>query len=73
MAADPEPPQPHVTVRSNEDDSLDEVVIIGGIESFHIEQMDDGHWWFAVYTNDGNGHHFNLHSRGKIAANYELD
>ncbi len=38
-------------VRRNEDGSIDEIVAYGpnGECIFHLEQMDEGCWWFAIY------------------------
>ena len=38
-------------VRRNEDGTLDEVVASNCW--FHLEQMDDDHWWMRVETSDG--------------------
>lgn len=41
-----------VEVRPNEDGTVDEVIInVGGRCVFHLEQMDDDAYWFAIYTN----------------------
>lgn len=39
---------PWCEVRTNEDGSLDEIVT-EQIDSFHLEQMDDGCWWLGIY------------------------
>ncbi len=62
ISEDPEP-----------DGSLDDLFVDGGIVSFHIERMDTGHWWFAVYLTDGSRLSFNLHSSRKISARYERE
>ena len=60
-------------MQRNEDGSLDEVVITDPIESFWIEQMDDGKWSFAVEMKDGTRHFFSLATRrnAKIEAYYD--
>ena len=52
-------------IRLNDDGSLDEVV---GVGEFHLEQMDDGHWWMQL-----GDVHVHLTARGKITANVERD
>ncbi len=52
---------------------LDDLVVDGGIRMFHIERMDTGHWWFAVYLTDGTRLSFNLHSGRKIIARYDRE
>jgi hypothetical protein len=49
-------------VRNNRDGTLDEVV---GDGPFHLEQMGPCHWWMQLGP-----HIVNLHSRGKIKANF---
>jgi hypothetical protein len=36
---------------------------------FHLEQMDDGHWWIGFDTEDGRLIHINLHAKKRITAN----
>ena len=36
-------------IRTNPDGTVDEVVAEGKV---HIEQMDDGFWWMAIYGKD---------------------
>lgn len=38
-------------IRADADGTLDEIVVEGGA-SVHIEQMDSGRWWMAIYKND---------------------
>lgn len=49
-----------VIVRFNEDGSLDEVI---GTGIFHLEQMDNNHWWMQLGP-----HMVNLSARGKVKA-----
>jgi hypothetical protein len=53
-----------IEIRRNEDGSLDEIV---GTGTFHLEQMDDNHWWMQF--NDGVMVH--LIARGAIKATTE--
>ena len=55
-------------VRLNEDGSLDEVV---GIGSFHLEQMDNNHWWLRLESATGSVSIW-LKARGTIIASYEF-
>lgn len=55
-------------VRTNDDGTLDEIVT-GQIEAFHLEQMDDGCWWFALYAKDGTRQVGTLRSKKRIKAN----
>lgn len=48
--------------RFNDDGTLDEIV---GFGTFHLEQMDTGHWWMQLGP-----HMVGLHARGKITANF---
>lgn len=48
-----------VTIRNNDDGSLDEICT----DNFHLEQMSDSHWWMEI-----GGVHVNLTARGKITA-----
>lgn len=54
-----------IIIRNHADGSMDEV--IASPCSFHIEQMDTGHWWIGVQKGT-EFVHINLHSRGKIKA-----
>ena len=54
-----------VQIGLNEDGTLDEVI---GRGQFHLEQMDDGHWWMLL----GNTHVW-LYSKKKITATYEQE
>ena len=47
-------------VRRNDDGTVDEIVANGMV---HIEQMDDDHWWMAIYMN-GEKHDINFYSNG---------
>jgi hypothetical protein len=64
---------PRIREAPEADGSLDDLVVDGGIRMFHIERMDTGHWWFAVYLTDGSRLSFNLHSSRKIGARYERE
>ncbi len=68
-----EPPHPlRFEVRPNDDGTIDEVLIYKGAECvFHLEQLDDDHYWFAWYGEsdtapslDGD-RHFDIHRRKK--------
>ena len=48
--------------RFNDDGTLDEVV---GFGTFHLEQMDSGHWWMQLGP-----HMVNLRAKGKVKANF---
>lgn len=48
--------------RFNDDGALDEVV---GFGTFHLEQMDNGHWWMQLGP-----HMVNLHAKGKVKAHF---
>ena len=50
-----------IEIRTN-DGRLDEVVAQNC--QFHLEQMDDGHWWMEIRTMDGDVH-VNLSSAGR--------
>ena len=42
-----------VEVRRNDDGSLDEVLLYDAERClFHMEQLDDDRWWFALYPTD---------------------
>jgi hypothetical protein len=62
---------PEIREAHEPDGSLDDLVVDGGIRMFHIERMDTGHWWFAVYLTDGTRLSFNLRSGRRISAHYE--
>ena len=48
-------------VRHNADGALDEVVMrVGDRCLFHLEQMDDNHWWMGVGDPDGQYVHVHL-------------
>lgn len=66
-------PQPNrqYEIRNNLDGTLDEVVAKGC--HFHLEQMDDGHWWIGIDLPDGQLIHINLTSNAKILASVEED
>lgn len=53
-------------IRKNDDGTLDEV-FAPVVQNFHLEQMDDGHWWLG-FEADGRSWHMNFHARGKITA-----
>lgn len=69
----PDAAVPRVMEDPEADGSLDDLAITGGIDAFHIERMDTGHWWLAVYLNDGTRYSFNLHSKRRIDARYDLE
>lgn len=46
-----------IEVRRNDDGTLDEVVATGC--DFHLEQMDQGHWWMVI-SKGGRVVHINL-------------
>lgn len=58
-----EPVAADVEIRRNDDGTLDEVVA----PNLHLEQMDNNHWWMAIYTKDGRVT-VNFHARGNISA-----
>ena len=60
------------TVRSPEG-QLDEVVAEN--VTFHLEQMNDGHWWIGLTHLDGSVDHINLTTKrnAKITARFEVD
>lgn len=41
-----------VRYRHREPDKVDEVVS-GEVDFFHLEQMDDGHWWLGLDLKNG--------------------
>lgn len=51
-------------IRRNPDNTVDEI-IVHDLDFFHIEQMDNGHWWIMA-RKGGQRMHINLHSRRKI-------
>ena len=57
-----------VEVRRNEDDTVDEVLLYDGETClFHLEQMDTGYWWFALYPSGLDGdEHFDVVSTRRI-------
>lgn len=55
-------------IRLNADKTLDEVVAENC--TFHLEQLDFNHWWFAVECG-GKRVAVWLHAKGKITATYE--
>lgn len=55
-------------IRRNSSGELDEVI---GKGNFHLEQMDDGHWWICFENDSGQRVDVNLTSRGKIKATIE--
>jgi hypothetical protein len=79
MTAQPTPqegpghPETRMTEDPEADGSLDDLFLEGGIKSFHIERMDSGHWWFAVYLTNGERYSFNLHSARKIHARWDIE
>jgi hypothetical protein len=60
-----------VTQDPEPDGSLDDLVIEANGVMLHVERMDTGHWWLALYTPDGVQHAINFHSSRKIHARYE--
>lgn len=69
----PLPPQvgPRVELRKNDDGTLDEFLIyVGDTCVYHLEQMDDDHWWMAAYLGDERVT-VSLSARGKITATVE--
>ena len=63
-------------IRNNENGTLDEIVASDC--NFHLEQMDNNHWWIGInyIGEDGEEHmaHINLStSRAKIKATVEID
>ena len=56
-------------VRLNDDGTLDEVV---GTGTFHLEQMDTGHWWMRIENEAGSVDVW-LWSEGKISADFDRD
>lgn len=47
----PDPPLPGLTIRCNEDGTLDELYAKASI--VHIEQMDDNSWWMGITLESG--------------------
>jgi len=69
----PLPPQvgPRVELRKNDDGTLDEFLIyVGDTCVYHLEQMNDDHWWMAAYLGDERVT-VSLSARGKITATVE--
>tara|TARA_Y100000310_G_C20670251_1_gene809877 strand:- start:2366 stop:2575 length:210 start_codon:yes stop_codon:yes gene_type:complete len=63
-------------IRNNDDGTLDEVIAENSF--FHLEQMDNGHWWIGInyVDDDGQKHmaHINLYTpNAKIKATIEID
>ena len=64
-----------IEVRFHKDGSLDEIILWNEDHkcSFHLEQMDDDHWWMGVY---GDTESVNVHLtkvEGKIVASWDWD
>ncbi len=57
-------------VRLNDDQSLDEIV---GAGVFHLEQMDDNHWWLRLADGSGKVVTVHLFARGAIKARHEQE
>lgn len=49
-------------IRRNDDGSVDEIVS-SDVAHFHLEQMDDGHWWMRLDLADGRAVVVQLHTR----------
>lgn len=64
----PHAEQKPATLRYGGDGNLDEV--FAEPCQFHLEQMDNGHWWIGVNAPD-RFYHINLHARGRIRAHIE--
>lgn len=54
---------PGVEVRLNADRTIDEVIWTS-VDTFHLEQMDDGQYWIGL-TRDGETQHIMLTRHGK--------
>ena len=65
-------------IRLNSDGTVDEICIMEGEHcSYHLEQMDENHYWSALYDPDADpklGNRLTVHfsARGKITAKYEI-
>lgn len=56
-----------VEVRHNEDGTIDEVLLYDGKRClFHLEQMDTGAWWFALYPKGADDEHFDIRSTRRV-------
>lgn len=55
-------------IRTDSQGNLDEII---GKGNFHLEQMDDGHWWMRFENDSGQSVDVNLTARGKIKATFE--
>ncbi len=56
-----------VEVRNNDDGTVDEVLLYVGKRCvFHLEQMDTGAWWFALYPEGVEDDHFDIHSSRRV-------
>jgi hypothetical protein len=56
----------------NDDKTLDEVVF-GKPAYFHLEQMNDGHWWIGVKDRLGEEWHINLSTKRGATIHARLD
>jgi len=65
---------PPTEVRLNEDRTVDEIVMHAPL-LFHLEQMDDGHWWMRLTRSDGQDMDINLYTKrgAAIACNVQSD
>ncbi len=61
-------------IRYTDANELDEVVA-SNVKFFHLEQMDDGHWWMKLDLGGGKTIDINLHTRrnAKIIGRAERD
>lgn len=61
-------------IRLNDDRTIDEIVA-DDVTSFHLEQMDTGHWWIGLSKKDGQCLRINLFNRrnARIICNAESD
>jgi hypothetical protein len=61
-----------IEIRKNDDGTLDEVC--ANPCRFHLEQMDDGHWWMEI---EGEQHparfHINLFTKGKTKIHARIE
>lgn len=51
-------------VRVLNDGAIDEIVA-GQIQAFHLEQLDDDHWWLGIYGKDDRRMSIRFYRKGK--------
>lgn len=64
----------HGEVRLNDDSSIDEIVLFN-VETFHLEQMDEGSWWIGLNFKNGDMMHVRLFNKRNrpVKVNCETD